>query len=496
MPDPSPTRSYPIRLSPRVPVALERLLRDYGVPVTRESVSAIVVKDRQESSESQVALDWQDLLPEGASLAAIDREAVRCEQCTWTERGVPMTEAIVREPIGDAVIERLKHRILLAGRLWVRLAPWPAGFDGVFNFRVDVDEPAPDDWRRVVAAIDRAGIEPGVTWFVSTRAAETSPEIASLLEGRDVHSHGHWHHVHANDAALNAVNLAEADQRLRSFGFRPDGFAAPCGRLTTDLLDHLSGLNYRFLAGLGGLCGSVPRSHASGIRSIHALPVSEGAFLEAGLDDVATIVGGYRDAAERAVSRDRPVFWYGHPERRLGRRPEILDRLFASLPAYGKLWRVGLSAYADWLDDRDGVEISVDRLISDESGSFVVRWSHARDTGLPAMIWVEDGRRRWAVPCAGVQGRFDLNLLAYPSSLLPVPLPEPCSVRFFADSGWKNWLRTKLDWERETPSEWLTGGPSTRRLKGVLRRLTDPSWQSRFRPKAWSMPDDTMERPA
>ncbi len=513
----APEALYPILLSHATPAAVERLLIDAGVPVLRvhddrsnrmgfensepeSTYASFGIRDRAEfdfADRFQVrhAISWQDLLPAGTSSDAIEAELSRSAAWAWREAGIEIRESIVRTPIGQAVIERLKQHIIAHGVPWIRLAPWPAGYDGAFNFRFDLDEPELADWKRVVRIVDAAGIEPGVTWFLCTRAAEKIPESISLLAGREVQSHGHWHHVHADDPGLNGSNVASADKFLRNANFRPTGFAAPGGRIVPDLAQSLISHGYRYLAGLADVSGTPVRTSADGLHHIHALPVCEGAFLEAGIDSVETIVAGYLAAAGRAISRDRPVFWFGHPDRRLGRKPEILEELLQATHGFGRLWHVGLGHYADWFQARNRMNVTVHRS-PETPGQLILTWHSQQHCSPAAAIWVEAEKDRWAVACASPHGQSTLNLAAEVAAAVPRPVPEPDSWPVAADSGWRSRLRTALDWERETPVAELRGGPAARRVKGWLRRATDSSWQARFEPLAWPGADPSEERAA
>ncbi len=500
-----PLNTYPILVSPGSPEPLVRLLIDHGVPVARAEAGQagryrFGLYDRSERNFAERyrvshAAAWQELMPPATSAETFDAEMARSSTFNWREKGVPIRESIVRGTVGDSVIERLRTLVISHGAPWVRLAPWPAGFEGAFNFRFDLDEPDFEDWRQVAGIVDDASAEPGVTWFLSTRAASRIPEACSLLAGRDVQSHGHWHHSHVGDPGLNAENIAVSDSFLRRSHFRPTGFAPPAGRITPDLSGHLVRHGYRYLAGLADVSGSLPRTDAFGLTHIHALPVCEGAFLEAGIDDAETVVSGYLAAATRAVSRDRPIFWFGHPDRRLGRKPEILRRLLTAASDFGRLWRVSLGTYADWLRARNRIDLTV---ATDDRypGKLALQWHSPCRTLPEPTIRIEQGGRRWSVVCGGSSGQASLRLDHRHSSPVPAALPEPECRPESPAGDFRSAIRSVLDWERETPVEVLRGGPPARRLKGWLRRATDNAWQAHFEPLAWPRENASGERAA
>ena len=487
---------YPISLR-NAPPALIALLRDAGVPVIEvgpgeragsiEIVDGHVEKnDFDHASGVSLIIQATDLLPDGVSWAMLEQEAATPVAARWREGGVCLSESVIRERWSNQVIMKLRQIITGRGLPWVCLAHHPAGYSGVFNFRVDLDEPAPEDWRRVLDALEP--VEPAVTWFLSTLAAERAPCIYDWLEGRDVQSHGHWHHVHGRDSQLNQLNLMRADELLKKHGYQPTGFASPCGRMTADLPDILDQLQYQYLAGIGDLCGSMPRRMANGLWRVNALPVSEGLYLEENINDIEPVIEGYMQVARRASSRNRPLFWYGHAERRLGRKPAILYRLVREIQNIKGLWHVTLGEYVNWLESRRLAEVSV-LFNPNLPDQLQLQCGRANSFQTP-LIHVENQAGRWPVvmPADGSATVIKLD----PSQCRPLAvldIPEELHLQH-DQPGLKKWLKDGLDWERETPVQVLRGGPVPRRAKGFLRARTDQAWRSRFVPKAWVFEDE------
>jgi hypothetical protein len=508
---------FPIPLSKSTPEALERLLIDYGIPVIRlglESTEFEIVDtetrlagrfrlgigDRADLDFSDRfridhVISWQSLLPESVSIRAIDDELSRSSRWSWMETDVRISESIIRTPIADLIVENLRKAAESFELPWIRLAPWPAGFDGVFNFRFDLDELAIEDWLQIIRRVRQKGIESGTTWFLSTLAARKCPSSIELLEGLDVQSHGHWHHVHEIDPWLNAANIEIADRSLHAWDFAPEGFASPAGRIVPDLAPRLIQQEYRYLAGLSDVSGSIPRTDRLGLKHIHALPVCEGAFLEAGIDSIDRVVSGYLAIADRAVRHDHPIFWFGHPDRRLGRKPAILDRLFDAVSGFGRMWHITLGQYANWIDDRNQFEVRAGRL-SRDSSELTISWKSRRISEPPPALWIERNGQRWSIACEGKSGGCTTDFGIDRSQPMPyrdaVPEIWPAEI----SKSWKSSVRNMLDWERESPVEFLRGGPPLRRIKGLLRRATDRSWRERFEPLAWSREDSESEKAA
>lgn len=489
---------YPILLR-NVPAELKSLLSDAGVPFCEtqqdNSIHLIEIHGDHKKNKNEtlnqtprVVIRAGDLLENGVAWNALDQEACRPVLTLWREGGVKLTESLTCEQLANKILARLKQKIVGHGFPWARFSPFPAGYSGVFNIRVDLDEPEPGDWRRVLDLLEP--IEPAVTWFLSTQAAERQPVIYNWLAGRDVQSHGHWHHVHDRDRGLNRLNLRQAHDSLVKSGFSPMGFASPCGRMSHDLSAHLAELRYNYLAGIGGLCGNLPRLLQDGIWRINALPVSEGLYLENEITNSDKVIEGYLNIARRAMANDRPLFWYGHAERRLGRKPEILKELLHEIQGMKKLWHVRLGEYLAWLEERRKVEINI--RLNDGKLEFNMQ---SGDIEAAPELWIENERSRWRF--VGESGSDYKNIEFNDSLAEPIIAPEepeiePVIEPFQLKTRVKQWL----DWERETPVEMLQSGPMHRRVKGFLRKRSDLAWQSQFVPKAWELDEFNVQASA
>ncbi len=253
-----------------------------------------------------------------------------------------LRERVSRHPkawIRRRLIDRLREAVTLAGGVWIRLASFPYPYRSAFSFRADLDETLPEDYHRFAAA--RKPLADCCTHFVSTHAYAHHPSVLRDLRDCDTQSHGHFHHVYREPEA-NRLNLERAHRILRSFGFEPSGFAGPHGRWSPGLDDALEDFGYLYSSDFQLGYDDLPffpwkGDRFSRILQIPVHPVCEGLFLEAGIADprvigeyLGQVIGSRLDAGELAVA-------YGHPERRLGRMPEVLRILaqVVSNPAAG-----------------------------------------------------------------------------------------------------------------------------------------------------------------
>jgi hypothetical protein len=148
---------------------------------------------------------------------------------TWKFRRWSLCERVSRHPkawIRRRLIDALRDHVISAGGVWMRLSPYPHPFRSAFNFRVDLDEPVPDDYHRF--ALPRNLLADCCTHFVSTHAYQHDAEVLDDLRRHDTQSHGHFHYVY-RDREANLKNLQRADRLLRDAGFEPS-------RVTTHVL--------------------------------------------------------------------------------------------------------------------------------------------------------------------------------------------------------------------------------------------------------------------
>src|SRR5208283_1912922 len=215
------------------------------------------------------------------------------------------------------MIGALRRQVLAAGGIWIRLAPFPYPFRSAFNFRVDLDEPVPEDYHRF--ALTGNLLADCCTHFVSTHAYENEAEVLSDLRRHDTQSHGHFHYVY-RDPEANFRNLERADRVLRDAGFAPAGFAAPHGRWNPGLDDAVEALGYEYSSDFQLDYDDFPFFPWKGDRFSRVLqlpvhPVCEGLFLDAGVQDSGVVADYLSRIVEAKIACGEPALVYGHPER-------------------------------------------------------------------------------------------------------------------------------------------------------------------------------------
>ncbi len=399
--------------------------------------------------------------------ALIDNQNART---IWRVRKWSLTERVARQPkawIRRRLIDALRQQVLTGGGIWIRLAPFPYPFRSAFNFRVDLDEPVAEDYHRF--AMTRNLLADCCTHFVSTHAYENQPEVLSDLSRHDTQSHAHFHYVY-RDPEANLHNLQRADRVLREAGFAPQGFAAPHGRWNSGLDDAIETLGYGYSSDFQIGYDDYPFFPWKGDRFSRVLqvpvhPVCEGLFLDAGVRDGGVVAEYLSRVVEAKIACGEPALVYGHPERRLGKMPEILIALHRVLQAQSLVWRTSMTELARWWRWRSGRKYMV---LPREGNRFEVQFDEW-DTEYPLAIELQRGCFSSSLPLAGSRTVIDADELVYERR---DPHQDPVAVPPMIDHrhpGLKAAVRQALDWETVTPLHELTASSLAGSLKKGLR---------------------------
>ena len=471
----------------RTPPALELILTQEGI--AHETVSDahpfafrrgrfVLYDGRQTAAGSLKALLT-------AKHVAIDIDVLRREEpvdpfqamtddqsarAIWKVRHWNLSERVARQPkawIRRRLIDALRQQVLASGGIWVRLAPFPYPFRSAFNFRVDLDEPVPEDYHRF--ALTRNLLADCCTHFVSTHAYENHDEVLADLRRYDTQSHGHFHYVY-RDSEANLRNLERADRGLRDAGFEPEGFAAPHGRWNAGLDDCIESLGYAYSSDFQLGYDDLPFFPWKGNRFSRVLqlpvhPVCEGLFLDAGVRDSGVVANYLSRVVEAKIACGEPALVYGHPERRLGKMPEIFIGLHRVLERQSLVWRVTMTELARWWRSRTGRKYMV---LPREGNRFEIQFEEW-DTEFPLAMEIQRGGFGCSLPVACSRTVIDADELVYERRDPPrEPLVVPPKIDH-RPTGLKAAVREALDWETVTPLHELPAASLAGKLKKGLR---------------------------
>jgi hypothetical protein len=397
--------------------------------------------------------------------AIVDAQAGRA---FWTVGRWNLRERVARHPkawIRRRLIDGLRDQVLAAGGCWIRLAPYPHPFRSVFSFRVDLDERVPEDYHRF--ALPRNLLTDCTTHFVSTHAYENQPEVLDDLKRHDTQSHGHFHYVY-RDPEANRRNLERAHLVLCDSGFAPTGFAAPHGRWNPGLDDAIESLGYDYSSDFQLGYDDLPFFPWKGDRFSRVLqipvhPVCEGLFLDAGVEDRRVIADYFARVVEAKVKAGEPALVYGHPERRLGRMPEILIALHRVLDHQSLVWRATMTELARWWRWRGERKYVV---LPREGRRLEVQFDEW-DPEYPLALEIQRGEFSASLPLSGPRTLVSPDDLVYERAARRPALAPPRPDH--RQASLKDAVRHALDWETVTPLDELTSASLSARLKKGLR---------------------------
>lgn len=430
---------------------------------------------RWDVGHGQVAIDVAPLADgcEEDPFAALDDEQSRAAR--WMLGSLSVEERVARvdkRGVRRRLMGGLRAMIEAAGGVWLRVAAFPYPYRSAFNFRIDHDAFDEADFGATLDAL--AGWEDATTHFVCAATHAGEREALARLDGLDVGSHGYWHHTYAG-AAENAANIIRGIEALRGAGLEPVGFAAPHGRYVPGLAETLVALGVRYSSEFGLAYDELPFHLADGrLIQVPIHPVCLGICLEAAVKSrgnraeagalAATLtVEHFAQVARSKYAGGEPLMFYGHPDGRLGRHPQVLRRLLAVVDGFTGVWRTSMTSLAAWWQARSEVRL---RVFEQDGGYEIV--VDRRPAGYRLGVECLRGDAVGALAVDGAVTRFAIGGLALEHRATE-ELAGP--VRVDRAGGVREALARVLDWERVTPIDQIDVTHWRGWAKRMLRRL-------------------------
>ena len=360
-----------------------------------------------------------------------------------------ITAAVDHRAVRQRLMARLRQAIEELGGVWIATSPFPWPYRTAANFRFDHDRYVAEDFDGVLDAI--RGREEMTTHFVCAATHAAHPDAVAALRDLDVGSHGYHHHTYPTSVE-NLIGISRCADFLRNCGIEPGGFAAPLGRYNPGLAAALVSLGIEYSSEFSTAYDDLPFA-PSGVKTLQIPihPVCLGVAFDAAesktfvsRENVAEAVGNYFAAAvAEKHAAGAPIFFYGHPDGRVGRYPQVLRRFFDAIDQHSDIWRTTLSGFARWWRARNAARWSVhgtaeapvlrvEALPQDFPCAF--QWMRG---GMLATAALKLGEHRLALQ----NFQFD----AYGDLALTLP------VRSEPLRGIRTRLHQMLDWEYETP---------------------------------------------
>lgn len=454
---------------PLLPVAVAglsapwlRMLAQEGLPTVShrpDVVSAkFVLYDARLSSAPQLASPDQRIID--VSLFEFDSTAVDISASETPETARTFwqvgrqqvseaTAAVDHRAIRQRLMARLRQAIEELGGVWIVTSPYPWPYRTAASFRLDHDRYVAEDFEGVLDAI--RGHEQMTTHFVCAATHDAHPEAVAMLRGLDVGSHGYHHHTYQTSAE-NLIGIRRCVDFLRHCGIESAGFAAPLGRYNPGLAAALEALGAEYSSEFSAAYDDLPFA-PSGVQTLQIPihPVCLGIAFEAAdaetfvtRENVAATVGDYFAAAvsERRAAGE-PIFFYGHPDGRVGRHPQVLRQYFEAIDQHADIWRTTLSGFARWWRARNTALWSV----HGTAESPVLRVDALPKSFPCAFQWMRGAVRTIS---ALEVGEHRLTPQAYRFELFSeLACTQP--LRSEPLRGMRTRLHQLLDWEYETP---------------------------------------------
>ena len=387
----------------------------------------------------------------------------------WHLNGISPSEEICRvdkRHLRRRIMGRLRRVVEHRGGVWLAIAPYPFPYRSAFNLRIDYDQYDAGDFDRLQAKLE--GRQDAVSHFVNGAAYESHGDALSRLFGLDVGSHGYRHHTYQT-IEENLRNIERGIQVLEEARLQAIGFTAPHGRFNRPLLTALERLEIGYSSEFAAGYDELPFLPAgSGVLQIPVHPICLGILLEAAApgneeDAVDAAIEHFRLALQEKHAAREPVFLYGHPTKRLGRYPQLLESIFRDVNARSDLWRVTMTQWAAWWLARTRTRLTVTR-----DGDYLAVEVGTDSSRFRLGLEYHRGSQVARLPLERSNLRISPDAIPYesppqPSAFRPVRIDRPHGLR--------GRVRRWIDWERETPLEEIAPTNWRNVAKRTLRTL-------------------------
>lgn len=388
-----------------------------------------------------------------------------------------VTETVAAAPAGSwrrGFTACLKKAFWSQGLPFVRLGYYPAEYDGLFAFRMDLDHHVERDFNEVCGLLRR--YEGVITCFVNVRSYEREiPALGRLKSLRAViGSHAYVHHVY-DQYGQNRWNIERAEELLRPFARPLEGFSAPHGRWHASLQRVLEEKGYLYSSEFTLDYDDLPffprvNGKLSSVLQIPTHPVCDGVFLERYGFKPKLIEDYYSKVIAQKSAEGEPVLIFGHPDGRIGRHPEIFHSLMAAVARHPSWWKTDFGSWARWWTRRNGWTLEADW----QDGLRVTRFPEDRQASLDIFL---PGGAKLNLPAAEALKPLsmeEMTKMAASAQATPQVLhetPENLSLwkRF------KRWIKNWLDWETKTPINFYLLASPRDFLRYAIRMAYDVS---------------------
>ena len=464
-----------------VPPSLRSALEQEGVPLAEAHsgrLGRFVLFDSRRRSPSlardQVAIDV-DHLRRGRThdpIKALADERAACFEWQVGRLSVRETVARVdRAAVRNRLLSDLRTLIESAGGVWMRLSSYPHPYRTAFNFRLDHDQYDAHDFDATLAAIE--GHEHAISHYVCAATHARHCDALARLKGAHVGSHGWWHHTY-REQSDNLTNIRRGIDSLRVCGLNPIGFAAPHGRFHRNLLAALEELSVTHSSEFGLAYDDLPFFPSqSNVLQMPIHPICLGLCLDAArripgrpisdAEAAESTLAHWRTVAAEKHLAGEPVFFYGHPDGRVGQFPHLLRDLLDMASELPETWCTTLATFEDWWRARSAVRLEVLR----RDDRFEVT-AHGLPMGYRCALEYPRGQELATVEIESQKTSFSGAALPWKRPRAPRPIRGTGSR---CPLGLRAGIKWYLDWEKVTPIDQIDAQSWRGWAKRTLRRM-------------------------
>ncbi|MDP6670957.1 MAG: hypothetical protein QGI60_04020, partial [archaeon] len=228
----------------------------------------------------------------------------------------------VRVVVSNCLAWLFEKRSLPFLHLWY----YPKEFESVFSFHIDVDNFSTDVFP-TVALMEKLKLKP--LWFLNMESSKNSPDpkIGSVLSKQKFVAQHAFEHNYFEDQNKSYKNVLKGDSEIKKFGVKPESLSAPNGVWGKGVARAAQDLGYKFVIAFSLDHDDFPFKPIVDGKQMRflLLPTHQICIGILKLYDFSEkdMIEYYRSAIEGHIAGNTPMFFYGHPLKRMARFPAV-----------------------------------------------------------------------------------------------------------------------------------------------------------------------------
>ena len=257
----------------------------------------------------------------------------------------------VRVVVSNCIAWLFEKRRLPFLHLWY----YPKKFESVFSFHIDVDNFSTDVFP-TVALMEKLKLKP--LWFLNMEASRNSPDpkIGSVLSKQELVAQHAFEHNYFEDQNKSYRNILKGDREIKKLGINAESLSVPNGVWGKGVARAAQDLGYKFVIAFSLDHDDLPfRPVVDGKEmGFFLLPTHQICIGILKLYDFSErdMIEYYQDAIEGHLAGNSPMFFYGHPLKRMARFPAVIESIVENVNARKDVWKASQHEFVDWWNER------------------------------------------------------------------------------------------------------------------------------------------------